>query len=370
MRTTRTLTALVVAVVVIAALTPASSAGPGIRAASAAATGSAGSGYHVVRPGDTVQAVARRYGVDADTLRRANGIVEDQLYVGARLRLSDPNGALPSTRISSSTPTASVSNPAGSSYTVREGDVLSRIAERHGVRLSALLAANDLMAEQLIMVGDRLVIPSGSGGSSGSSGSSSSSSVDAGSYTVEDGDVLARIARRHGVSLSTLLAANDLESDDLIMEGDRLVIPAGMSSGGSSSSGSSASADLVCPVPGASFMNDWGFPRGSSRFHEGTDLFAPTGTTIVAPASGSVSFGSNRLGGTTFTLSTDSGWVFYGAHLDDTIGSSGRVSAGTPIGTVGDSGNAAGGDPHLHLGMTPAGGQAINPYPSIAAACG
>jgi LysM repeat protein len=365
MRTTRTLTALVVAVVVIAALTPASSAGPGIRAASAAPTGSAGSGYHVVRPGDTVQAVARRYGVDADTLRRANGIVDDQLYVGARLRLSDPNGgSLPSTRISSSTPTSNGSTASGSTYTVREGDVLGRIAERHGVRLSALLAVNDLESDDLIMVGAQLVIPSGSGGSGGSSAGAAS-----GSYTVQDGDVLARIARRHGVSLSALLAANDLESDDLIMEGDRLVIPAGTTAAASSSRDGS-SADLVCPVAGASFMNDWGFPRGSTRFHEGTDLFAPSGTTIVAPASGSVSFGSNRLGGTTFTLSTDGGWVFYGAHLDDTIGSSGRVSAGTPIGVVGDSGNAAGGDPHLHLGMKPAGGQSINPYPSIAAACG
>jgi LysM repeat protein len=301
-------------------------------------------------------------------LRRANGIVDDRLYVGARLRLSDPNGTLPSTRISSSAPssngsTASGSAAGGSSYTVRDGDVLSRIAERHGVRLSALLAANDLESDDLIIVGDELVIPSGSGSSSVDSGSS---------YTVRDGDVLARIARRHGVSLSALLRANDLAPDDLIKEGDRLVIPAGSSSTVSSGarSGGSSTAGLVCPVPGALFMNDWGFPRGSSRFHEGTDLFAPTGTTIVAPASGSVSFGSNRLGGTTFTLSTDSGWEFYGAHLDDTIGSSGRVSAGTPIGTVGDSGNAAGGDPHLHLGMKPAGGAAINPYPSIAAACG
>lgn len=370
MRTTRTLTALAVAVVVIAALVPSSSAAPGIRSASADPTGSVGSGHHVVRPGDTVPSIARRYGVDADTLRRANGIVDDRLYVGARLRLSDPNGTLPTTRISSSTPSAGgAAAGSGSAYTVREGDVLSRIAERLGVRLSALLAANDLEADDLIMVGDELVIPSGTGGSSGSS---SSSSADSGRYTVKDGDVLARIARRHGVSLSALLAANDLQSDDLIMEGDRLVIPAGSSrsSNESTTSSSGSTAALVCPVPGASFMNDWGFPRGSSRFHEGTDLFAPTGTTIVAPASGSVSFGSNNLGGTTFTLSSDSGWVFYGAHLDDTIGSSGRVSAGTPIGTVGDSGNAAGGDPHLHLGMKPAGGQAINPYPSIAAACG
>ena len=235
--------------------------------------------------------------------------------------------------------------------------MLGGIALDHGVSLSALLDVNGLEADDLIMVGDRLEIPAGSGAAAASTDT----------YTVRDGDVLGGIALDHGVSLSALLDANGLEADDLIMEGDRLDIPGGSTERGRSSS---AGPELVCPVPGASYMNDWGFPRGSDRFHEGTDLFASSGTTIVAPASGTVSFGSNDLGGTTFTLSTDSGWVFYGAHLDSTIGSSGRVSAGSPIGTVGDSGNAAGGDPHLHLALKPAGGHAVNPYPSIAAACG
>jgi LysM repeat protein len=355
MRTTRTLTALLVAVTLLTTVAPASSAGPSTR------TGQDGSAHHVVRPGDTVVSIARLHGVDPDVLRRANGIVEDRLYVGARVLLSDPNGGvtppMPSRRISH------VSEPAtstGSTYTVREGDVLARIARRHGVSLSALLSANGLDPEQFIMVGDRLEIPGGStdGGSSPATGPT---------YTVRDGDVLARIARRHGVSLSALLSANDLEADDLIMEGDQLQVPGGRRDAVTTSA---AQPELVCPVPGASFMNDWGFPRGGHRFHEGTDLFAASGTTIVAPTSGTVSFGSNGLGGTTFTLATDGGWVFYGAHLDDTIGSPGRVAAGTPIGTVGDSGNAAGGDPHLHLGLKPAGGHAVNPYPSIAAACG
>ena len=127
---------------------------------------------------------------------------------------------------------------------------------------------------------------------------------------------------------------------------------------------------MVCPVPGSTFMNDWGFPRGSERFHEGTDLFAPMSTTIVAPVSGVVSFGSNGLGGTTFNISTADGWVFYGAHLSDTIGSGGQVAAGTPIGRVGNSGDAEGGDTHLHLMMRPAGGRPANAYPSVVAACG
>ena len=408
MRNHKYLTAVLATVAVfMGAMTPAAAAARGTATTSTSSgtgTTSGGQRYHVVRPGDSVTSIANAYGVSADSIRSINGIVGDRLYAGARLLLDSPNPGLTASRISSSsskgtssTGTSSKGTGAGGTYTVKDGDVLERIARRHGVKLSALLSANGLKASSLIVEGDVLTIPSGSSKGSGTSGSAGSSS--ASRYTVKDGDVLERIARRHGVKLSALLSANGLTATNLIFEGDVLTIPTGTassgtassgtassstapsstassgseSSGGSSAGGSSGSTvgpDLVCPVPGASFMNDWGFPRGSTRFHEGTDLFAGKGTTIYAPASGVVSFGSNNMGGTTFTLSTNSGWVIYGAHLADTIGSSGSVSAGTPIGVVGASGNAAGGDPHLHLGIKPAGGSAINPYPSLHAACG
>ena len=41
----------------------------------------------------------------------------------------------------------------------------------------------------------------------------------------------------------------------------------------------------TCPVPGATFVNDWGFPRSGGRAHEGTDLFAPRGTPDPSPRS-------------------------------------------------------------------------------------
>ena len=401
MRNHKYLTAVLATVAVfMGAMTPAAAAARGTATTSSsngtgAGTTSGGQRYHVVRPGDSVTSIANAYGVSADSIRSINGIVSDRLYAGARLLLDSPNPGLTASRISSSsskgtssTGTSSKGTGAGGTYTVKDGDVLERIARRHGVKLSALLSANGLKASSLIVEGDVLTIPSGSSKGSGTSGSAGSSS--ASRYTVKDGDVLERIARRHGVKLSALLSANGLKATNLIFEGDVLTIPSGNASSGTASSGSEPSGgaassstassggssgstvgpELVCPVPGASFMNDWGFPRGSTRFHEGTDLFAGKGTTIYAPASGVVSFGSNNLGGTTFSLSTNSGWVIYGAHLADTIGSSGPVSAGTPIGVVGASGNAAGGDPHLHLGIKPAGGSAINPYPSLHAACG
>ncbi|HEX2026693.1 MAG TPA: hypothetical protein VHF25_01700, partial [Nitriliruptorales bacterium] len=43
-----------------------------------------------------------------------------------------------------------------------------------------------------------------------------------------------------------------------------------------------------CPVAGATFINDWGFPRPGGRTHEGTDVFARRGTPIRAVADGTV----------------------------------------------------------------------------------
>ncbi|MHB1137350.1 MAG: LysM peptidoglycan-binding domain-containing protein [Microthrixaceae bacterium] len=377
---------LALAVVVVGlAPTAAGASGGGADTVPSGALG--GLRYHVVAPGDTVGSIAQTYGVDADVLRRANGLVGDRLYRGARVLVDPPNAALgraASDAASSSTSssgggatTGSGSSASVGTYVVEEGDVLERIARRQGVKLSNLLAANDLSASSVIMPGQRLTIPTAGSGTTVSSGSGST-------YVVEEGDVLERIARHHGVKLSALLSANGLNATTLILPGKVLAIPAGgsgsSSGSGSGSSGSAASDGtgstswigprIICPVPGASFMNDWGFPRGSERFHEGTDMFAPAGTTIVAPVSGTLAFGSNGLGGTTFTITSPDGWVVYGAHMSDTIGSGGQVAAGTPVGRVGSSGNAAGGDAHLHLSIKPSAGRSTNPYPSVIAACG
>ena len=62
--------------------------------------------------------------------------------------------------------------------------------------------------------------------------------------------------------------------------------------------------------------------------------------------------------------------MIYGAHMSASIGSSRSVKAGEAIGRVGNTGNAAGGETHLHMGLKRAGGTSINPYPSLHDACG
>ncbi len=284
-----------------------------------------------------------------------------------------------STTKSTTKKSASTGAAAGKrTHIVGRGDTVARIAKRYGVSADAIRAANGIVDDKLF-VSSRLIIDGSAAGPTASTGSRVSKVSKAGTYTIKDGDTLSGIASRQGVSLSALLSANGLRSTSLILPGDTLTVPS--SSGGVSSSSATSSVkgrssgsvgpDLRCPVPSASFMNDWGFPRdGGGRFHEGSDLFARKGTPIVAPASGSVVFGKGGRGGNTFTLTTASGWEIYGAHMNTTVGSSRVVKAGELIGTVGNTGNAAGGDTHLHMGVKRVGGPAMNPYPSVKAACG
>ena len=125
---------------------------------------------------------------------------------------------------------------------------------------------------------------------------------------------------------------------------------------------------FVFPVDGPhSFIDDWGFPRPDDRVHKGTDIMARWGASVVAACSGRINRVAYRmpLGGTVIWLEGDNGVRYYYAHLAKVasdIHEGTRVVAGYPIGKVGDTGNARGGDPHLHFGMYPGGGAPVDPY--------
>lgn len=124
-----------------------------------------------------------------------------------------------------------------------------------------------------------------------------------------------------------------------------------------------------CPVQGAvSFTNDWGQPRSGGRRHQGTDMLAARGTPVVANVAGTVRHHNSRLGGLSYYLKGDDGNTYFGTHLAS-YAASGRVAAGTVVGTVGNSGNASGGPPHLHFEIHPGGGGPTNPYPTLRQYC-
>ncbi|UYY78262.1 M23 family metallopeptidase [Sphingomonas sp. R1] len=137
---------------------------------------------------------------------------------------------------------------------------------------------------------------------------------------------------------------------------------------------------LRIPVQGVAataLHDDWGQPRGDGdREHHAIDILAPKGTPVLAAASGTVEkrFESALGGHTLYVRTPDGATVHYYAHLD-TIGvpEGASVRQGQPIATVGDSGSAAGGPPHLHFEikqMRPGEGwwqgTNIDPYPLLA----
>jgi murein DD-endopeptidase MepM/ murein hydrolase activator NlpD len=134
----------------------------------------------------------------------------------------------------------------------------------------------------------------------------------------------------------------------------------------------SVTPGFVCPAPGSTFINDWGYPRSGGRTHKGTDMFAPRGSKVVAVADGTVRFRSNNLGGLVAFVYADHGVYYYYAHLDgyaDGVSSGQRVTRGQTVGFVGNTGNAIGTRPHLHFEIHPGGGAAVNPYPTLARHC-
>jgi peptidoglycan hydrolase CwlO-like protein len=155
--------------------------------------------------------------------------------------------------------------------------------------------------------------------------------------------------------------------------------------GGNHGGGSISGVFHVCPVDQPrGYSDDFGAPRYSGGYHPhaGNDIFAPLGTPIRAPFSGSASVASNGLGGLSVIVTGALGYT-YNAHLSR-FGTLGSVSVGTIVGYVGNTGDAQGGPTHDHfewhpntipgnLWKSPYGytviGDAIDPYPYLNSVC-
>jgi membrane-bound lytic murein transglycosylase D len=154
---------------------------------------------HVVGRGESLSVIADRYRTSVSSLMRLNGLSNpNRLRVGQRLNVV---GA-------ASAPAAASSGP--TTYTVRGGDSLWRIASRYGTTVDQLRRDNGISGSRL-SPGQSLVVRAGSGGSS--------------VYVVRRGDTLGGIASDRSVPVGSLAEANGLSLRSTIYPGQRLLIP-------------------------------------------------------------------------------------------------------------------------------------------------
>lgn len=285
----------------------------------------AASGSYVVKNGDTLSKIAQEQETTVAALVEANDIANpDRIYVGQELVI-----------------------PGSSTYLVQPGDTLGRIARKTGTTVAVLAEANGITNPNRLYVGTQLQLTVPEHTFEAETGTATT-------YVVQSGDTLGGIAVRYKTTVSSLVELNRIANPNLIRIGATLAIDA---------------AGWLCPIPEATFFNDWGFPRSGGRFHEGNDLFAERGTPIVAPVSGTLRQVVGDIGGYQFNLEGDDGHLYIGSHMDR-FAKDGYVQAGDVIGYVGDSGNAKGSRPHLHFEIYADGENPVNPYPTLAEACG
>ncbi|MFC2289355.1 peptidoglycan DD-metalloendopeptidase family protein [Treponema lecithinolyticum] len=232
-------------------------------------------------------------------------------------------------------------------YTVAAGDSISSITKRFGLKnISTLIAVNDIKNARLLRAGQKLTVPS----------------LDGLVHTVKEGDSLASIAQKYGVSLEKILDVNELSSA-VLLAGERLFIPGARLAG---SDLKKALGELFASPLSVRWRISSAFGwrmdpfTGVRTFHTGIDLVVPHGTPIKASMAGTVAAaGYSNVYGNYVIINHGNGYQTLYAHMvSSAVKRAQHIGQGGVIGYVGSTGYSTGA--HLHFSVYKD-GKLINP---------
>ncbi len=217
---------------------------PAGKAASATSARAVSATTHTVAAGDTVSALAKKYGTTVDQIVSANRLNSRALIIIGQ-RLTIPGSSASATGVSAAPAASRSAAQTASTHVVQAGDTVSGIAQRYGTTVERIASTNGLRDPGLIRIGQRLTV-SGGGSTSAPAAKPAAkpattvSSTASRTHVVAAGDTVSGLASRYGSTTSAIISANNLSGSGLIYVGQRLTVPGG--SGGGSSAGGAASA--------------------------------------------------------------------------------------------------------------------------------
>jgi len=170
---------------------------------------------HEVTEGESLDRIARKYGVTVADLKNWNRLMGTRIHPGQVLDVfSQPEvrtNVIPTpTRNKKASKQIAAATPTGQTHKVKRGETLYQIAKQYSVQPRILMAFNNLRSSKL-RIGQVLRIPK---------------SAHADNYiyhTVRKGDTLTKISERYGVSIKQIQSSNNLA--DGLKVGDRVAIP-------------------------------------------------------------------------------------------------------------------------------------------------
>ena len=167
------------------------------------------------------------------------------------------------------------------SYKVEKGDTLYSISKKYQITVAELRTANNLSENDVIKVGQKLIIPDADIGtaaalsSTKTAGSSGSvSTVKTVDYVVAKGDTLYGIARKNGMTVADLMSINNLDSSAVIKVGQKLKVSAGGSSSASSTATVTKTSEPAKPGETVIKVND----KAPDTRNYGTTISADSNT--------------------------------------------------------------------------------------------
>ncbi|WP_275658102.1 LysM peptidoglycan-binding domain-containing protein [Trichococcus alkaliphilus] len=337
----------------------------------------AGDAFHVVQSGDTLYAIAKKYGISLVDLLSLNKLNSNMIYVGDRLVLPDSvvvEEEVDEETTTPTTPTETPSTTTAASYTVIAGDTLYKIASANSLTISELKSLNTLTSDT-IYVGQKLLLGKATtttpdtteNGSNSNTGQTSTQS-----YTVKSGDTLWSIANANSMTVAALKTANSLTSDAIYP--GQLLKTTGTSTGtttpttgtNTGTTGTTITGAFIKPASGY-ISSPFGYRtspiNGALEFHRGIDLagsgnISASQAGVVEVATYHYSYGNyvvinhGKINGVTIkTL-----YAHMQSGLSVSVGQT--VSQGQKIGVMGTTGSSTG--VHLHFEVQE-NGTVVNP---------